>query len=301
MKVDLSAFEHAVEQEGLAVQGLQVYREEELIGNWMPEPEERRNLYSGTKSFTSTAVGFAVQEGLLSLEDRVVDRFPDDLPDHVSAGLKQMTLRNLITMSMGMEKPLLMSDTRYQLKAKNWAKFVLEQPVVHTPGSVFLYSNAAPHLLGILVQRLTGKSLGEYLKPRFFDPLHMDVPEFEKDPLGYDFGAGGMKATISEYSKLGLFYLQRGFWHGRQLLPETWIAAATSPQIPTGEGDDEVGRHYGYQFWIMPDGMYRAAGKYGQFCVVVPRKRAVVTVVSMQTENEDRILRLLLRTILPQL
>ena len=180
-QLDISAFETAVARENLAVRGLRVYRDGALIASYQPQPEERQNQYSGTKSFTSTACAFAIQEGLFTLDDYVLDHFRQDAPEAVSENLKQMRLRHLITMSMGFESPMLMGAQRPKMTEKDWVKYVLRAPVIHKPGTVFQYNNAGPYLLGILIQRKTGMSLVDYLMPRLFEPLGIPRPQDEKD------------------------------------------------------------------------------------------------------------------------
>lgn len=300
-QLDISAFETAVAQENLAVRGLRVYRDGALIASYQPQPEERQNQYSCTKSFTSTACAFAIQEGLFTLEDYVLDHFRQDAPEAVSENLKQMQLRHLITMSMGFESPMLMGAQRPKMTEKDWVKYVLRAPVIHKPGTVFQYNNAGPYLLGILIQRKTGMSLVDYLMPRLFEPLGIPRPQDEKDPLGNTFGAGGLQLNVSELAKLGLLYLQKGQWQGRQLIPASWVEEASRSFIISDQGDSEIGTDYGYLFWIMPEGMFRADGKYGQYCIVVPKKNAVIAINSMQIEDEKKVLRAAVKTLLPLL
>lgn len=300
-QLDISAFETTVAQENLAVRGLRVYRDGALIASYQPQPEERQNQYSGTKSFTSTACAFAIQEGLFTLDDSVLDHFRQDAPEAVSENLKQMRLRHLITMSMGFESPMLMGAQRPKMTEKDWVKYVLRAPVIHKPGTVFQYNNAGPYLLGILIQRKTGMSLVDYLMPRLFEPLGIPRPQDEKDPLGNTFGAGGLQLNVSELAKLGLLYLQKGQWQGRQLIPASWVEEASRSFIISDQGDGEIGTDYGYLFWIMPDGMFRADGKYGQYCIVVPKKNAVIAINSMQIEDEKKVLRAAVKTLLPLL
>lgn len=300
-QIDLSAFEAAVAAENLAVRGMRVYQDGKLIASYQPKPEQRQNQYSVTKSFTSTACAFAVQEGLFAIDDFVLDHFAADAPEVPGENLKKMKLRHLITMSMGFESPMLMGAMRPKMAEKDWVKFVLNAPVVQEPGTVFQYNNAGPYLLGILIQRKAGMSLVDYLMPRLFEPLGIPRPEYEKDPLGNTFGAGGLQLNVSELSKLGLLYLQKGRWSGEQLIPATWVEEATRSHIVSDEGDGEIGTDYGFLFWMMPDGMYRADGKYGQYCVVVPKKNAVVAINSMQLQDEKKVLRAAVRTVLPLL
>ena len=300
-QLDISAFETTVAQENLAVRGLRVYRDRALIASYQPQPEERQNQYSCTKSFTSTACAFAIQEGLFTLDDYVLDHFRQDAPEAVSENLKQMQLRHLITMSMGFESPMLMGAQRPKITEKDWVKYVLRAPVIHKPGTVFQYNNAGPYLLGILIQRITGMSLVDYLMPRLFEPLGIPRPQDEKDPLGNTFGAGGLQLNVSELAKLGLLYLQKGQWQGRQLIPASWVEEASRSFIISDQGDGEIGTDYGYLFWIMPEGMFRADGKYGQYCIVVPKKNAVIAINSMQIEDEKKVLRAAVKTLLPLL
>ncbi len=297
-KIDLSQF--IKDTAKLAVNGVVIYQDGIETEHYQPVPEKRQNQYSITKSFTSTAVAFAVKEGLFSLEDYVLDHFHQDAPKDISKNLKKMKLIHLITMSMGFESPMLMGAMRPDMKERDWVKFVLGAQVMHQPGTVFQYNNAGPYLLGVLIQRKSGCDLIEYLTPRLFDPLGIEVPECEKDPMGNTFGAGGMILSVSELAKLGVLYLQNGQWNGKQLINSSWFESASTAYIEA-DGDDEIGKHYGYLFWIMNDGMYRADGKYGQYCIIIPGKKAVVAVNAMQIENEKDVLRAVLRDIIPLL
>ena len=300
-KLDISDFEKVVECDKLAVRGLRIFQDNELVASWQPVPLERQNQYSGTKSFTSTACAFAVEEGLFSLEDSVLEHFSADAPEHPSENLQRMQMKHLITMSMGFKDPMLMGAQRPQMKEKDWVKYVLSAPVVHEPGTVFQYNNAGPYLLGMLVQRKSGMSLVDYLMPRLFEPLGIDRPEDEKDPLGNTFGAGGLMLNVDEFAKLGLLYLNEGKYNGKQLISPSWVRSASAPHIQADQGDNEIGQHYGYLFWTMPNQAYRADGKYGQYCIVLPRQKSVIAVNSMQIENEKAVLRAVVRHIIPLL
>ena len=214
----------------LGVLGVKITQYDRLIAEWYSEPDIRRNIYSATKSFTSCAVGFAVQEGLLSLDEKLTDAFPADLPDIISDNLAKATVRDLLTMSLGEEKPQLMAEQRVTCQEDNWIKMSLAFPLTHEPGTHFLYSNVGPYLAGILVQRRAGCDLASYLTPRLFSHLGIRKPTWETDPLGYSFGAGGLFLSLSELHKFGLFYLNRGKWNGRQLLSTAWIDESTSQQ-----------------------------------------------------------------------
>ena len=229
----------------LGVLGVVVTQDGEETAKYLWDEECRRNVYSASKSFTSCAVGFAVQEGLISLDEKLVDAFADDLPEEVSENLAKATVKDLLTMCLGQEKGGLMGGQRPQYKEEDWVKMSLAIPFVYEPGTHFVYNNVGPYLAGILVQRRSGcRDLVDYLMPRLFRPLGIRRPTWECDPMGLSFGAGGLFLTLSELHKLGLLYLQKGCWNGRQLLPEEWIMESTKKQVENNL--DSYG--YGYLF-----------------------------------------------------
>ncbi|MFQ7513331.1 MAG: serine hydrolase domain-containing protein, partial [Lachnospiraceae bacterium] len=213
--IDISSFVEKAKT--LGVLGVKVTQHNELKAEWLSEGECRRNIYSATKSFTSCAMGFAVQEGLISLDEKLTDAFADDIPENPDENLKKATVRDLLTMCLGQESGHLMGEQRPLYKEDDWVKMVLSIPFVYEPGTHFVYNNVGPYLAGILVQRRSGTDLVSYLMPRLFKHLEIKRPTWEIDPLGNTFGAGGLFLTLSELHKFGLFYLNKGKWNGKQL------------------------------------------------------------------------------------
>jgi CubicO group peptidase (beta-lactamase class C family) len=248
-------------------------------GWWSPyTPDQPHMLFSLSKSFTSTAVGLAVGEGLLSIDDLVLEFFPDDQPEEVNEHLAAMRVRDLLSMSTGH-----VEDTTGPLHQGdgNWAKTFLSQPVQFKPGTHFLYNSGATYMLSAIVRRLTGMNLLEYLQPRLFKPLGIENPTWQNCPRGINVGGWGLKIKTEDIANFGQLYLQKGIWHGQRLLPEAWIAAATARQVSNGsnpESDWEQG--YGYQFWRCRHNAYRGDGAFGQFCVVMPDQDAVLAITS---------------------
>ncbi|MCD8021059.1 MAG: beta-lactamase family protein [Clostridiales bacterium] len=267
--INISNFEEHTQ--GLAVLGLKVTQNDEELVYKLWDEECRRNVYSATKSFTSCAVGFAVQEGLLSLDEKLVDVFHEDIPANPSSNLKKATVRDLLTMYLGQEKAALMGAQRPFYQEDDWVKLALRIPFVYEPGTKFVYNNVGPYLAGILVQRRAGCDLVSYLIPRLFCKLGIKRPTWEVDPLGNSFGAGGLFLTLSELHKFGLFYLQKGKWNGEQILNSAWIEESTRQQQDAP---------YGYLFWRGNYNSFRADGKYSQLSIVLPEKCAVVSVVA---------------------
>lgn len=257
----------------IGVLGVKVSQGGEVLAHKSWDDPCRRNIYSATKSVTSCAVGFARQEGLLSLEERLVDAFPQDLPEHISENLEKATVRDLLTMSLGQEKGYLMGADRPLYPERDWVKLALSLPFVDAPGAKFVYNNVGPYLAGVLVQRRSGCDLVSYLTPRLFDHLGITRPTWEVDPVGYTFGAGGLFWTLSELHSFGQFYLQKGSWQGKQLLDPAWVEESSKKQVDNGAFG------YGYLFWRGQQNTYRADGKYGQLSIVCPDKNAVISVV----------------------
>lgn len=259
--------------EPLGALGVKVTQRGELAASWLLEDECRRNVYSAAKSYTSCAVGFAIQEGLLSLDEKLVDAFPNELPKTVSDKLAKAAVRDLLTMCLGQEQGGLMGAQRPLYEEKDWVKLSLEAPFAYEPGTQFVYNNVGPYLAGILVQRRAGCDLVSYLMPRLFEPMGIgNRPTWETDPMGNTFGAGGLLLTLSELHKFGLFCLRKGEWNGRQLLSKEWIEECAKCQA---QGED-----YGYLFWRGEYNSFRADGKYCQLSIILPDQDAVVTVVS---------------------
>lgn len=275
----------------LNVLGIRVTQDNELIAQWQSDYECRRNVYSAAKSFTSCAVGFAVQEGLLTLDEKLTDAFPKDLPEHIDENLRRATVKDLLTMCLGQEHSALMGDQRPLYEEDDWVKMSLAIPFAYEPGTRFVYNNVGPYLAGILVQRRSGCDLVSYLTPRLFSHLGIKRPTWETDPLGNTFGAGGLFLTLTELHKFGLFYLNKGKWNGKQLLNENWIAESTKRQ---------ANAPYGYLFWIGEYNSYRADGKYSQLSIVLPDRNAVVSVVA-ECRKGDELMRTLYDDVIAQL
>ncbi|MBM3882726.1 MAG: serine hydrolase [Verrucomicrobia bacterium] len=268
----------ALDEQIDGLHSLMVVRHGRVIaeGWWTPYAADQNHvLYSLSKSFTSTAVGFAVAEGKLSLDDEVVRFFPEDTPTNASSQLKAMRVRDLLIMSTGHqdEPPL----TPEAMSAQSF----LAHPVRHLPGTHFKYNTPATFMQSAIVQRVTGQTALEYLRPRLFAPLGIEHPAWETNFQGISLGGYGLRVRTEDIAKFGQLYLQRGRWEGQQLLPADWIALATSKQTSNGSNpQSDWNQGYGFQFWRSRHNAYRGDGAFGQFCVVLPNQDAVVAITS---------------------
>lgn len=249
-------------------------------GWWAPYGADQPHvMFSLSKSFTSTAVGFAVAEGKLNIFTPVIDFFPGEAPVDPSQNLKSMRIRDLLTMSTGHEASAIDNFPFYA--REDLVRRFLALPVSHKPGTLFVYNTPASYMLSAIVQKVTGQTVLDYLRPRLFEPLGITDATWEKSSQGINMGGFGLKIRTEDIARFGQLYLQKGMWQGRQLLPASWVEEATARQMsngsdPTGNWD----QGYGFQFWRCPHGVYRGDGAFGQFCIVMDKYDAVLAITS---------------------
>ncbi len=275
-------FIHAAEaQQPNALHSLIVARHGKIVaeGWWHPyNPDAPHLLYSLSKSFTSSAIGMAVEEGLISLDDPVVSFFPDKTPENLSDNLKAMRIRDLLRMTTGHASDSYGSMQRH---ADGWTAGFLSLPVEHKPGTIFIYNTGATYMLAAILQKVTGQTLVEFLQPRLFDPLGIKRPYWQKDPEGIEVGGTGLYITTHDIAKFGQMYLQKGKWNEQQIVPESWVEMATSLQASNGSNpESDWDQGYGFQFWMCRHGLYRGDGAFGQYCIVMPEQDAVIAITS---------------------
>jgi CubicO group peptidase (beta-lactamase class C family) len=263
-------------------------------GWWKPEAADKPHvMHSLSKSFTSTAVGLAVADGKLSVDDPVLKFFPEDAPAEPSDKLKAMRVRDLLTMSTGHE-----TEAKYSTNAP-WVQTFLAHPVPHKPGAHFLYNTPGSYMLSAIVQKATGQTVLDYLRPRLFEPLGIENPEWGSSPQGITFGGWGLKIRTEDIAKFGQLYLQKGRWNGKQLVPASWVEQATSKQVSNGsDPSKDWDQGYGFQFWRCRHGAFRGDGANGQFCLVLPEQDAVVAITA-ETHDMQRELNVVWDKLLP--
>ncbi len=275
---EVRAFVEAVDKGVDTMHSFMLVRHGHVVaeGWWKPETaEEPHVLYSLSKSFTSTAVGLAAAEGKVSVDDPVLKYFPDEAPGDRSKNLQAMRVRDLLTMSTGHQtEPKLTAETP-------WVQTFLSHPVEHKPGAHFLYNSAGTYMCSAIVQKVTGETVLDYLRPRLFAPLGIEGAEWSMSPQGISAGGWGLVLKTEDIAKFGQLYLQRGQWNGKQLLPAAWVEQATARQVSNGSDPSrDWDQGYGFQFWRCRHGAYRGDGAFGQFCLVMPEQDAVVAITA---------------------
>ena len=267
---------------------------------WLSEgaPDKLHILNSVSKTFTATAVGFAIAEGKLSLSDKLVDIFPDKLPAEVSDNLKKVEVRHLLTMSAGHDTE---PSRRSMPEGADWVEAFLAHPFVHEPGTFFWYNSMGTYMLSAIVQKVTGEKVIDYLTPRLFEPLAIEGATWQESPQGINTGGWGLYLKTEDLAKMGQLILQGGKWNGQQLISSEWIAEATTKHIdcrPAGMRPEQITfkaedsdwlQGYCYQMWRCRHGAVRADGANGQYIIVMPEQNAVIAMTANISDMQGEI------------
>ncbi|UCF20344.1 MAG: serine hydrolase [Gemmatimonadota bacterium] len=247
-------------------------------------------LQSVTKSITSALIGIAIQQGALEGTDVPMLSFFEDYDlSRADERMRRITLDDLLTMRAGIEwhetdRPVDSTNTTIQLEASDdWVQFTLDQPMIHEPGTVWVYNSGASHLLSAIIKKTTGSYIDEYAEQHLFGPLGIDEYHWKKTPKGYPDTEGGLYLETEDLAKIGYLYLNDGVWDGRRILPEGWVAASTARRVDDVAPDnDTLNWGYGYQWWRLDtDGVevWAGLGYGGQYLLVIP-ERGLIGVVN---------------------
>jgi hypothetical protein len=205
-------------------------------------------------------------------------------------------VRDLLRMATGHQtEPALRSSNAMPV----WTKTFLAHPVPNKPGTHFLYNTAGTYMQSAIVQKATGMTVLDYLRPRLFEPLGIESPTWGTSPQGVSLGGYGLNVHTEDIARFGQIYLQEGEWHGKQLIPAAWIREATSLQTSNGSNpQSDWDQGYGYQFWRCRHNIYRGDGAFGQYCIVMPDQDAVLAITS-GTKDMQNILNMVWDHLLP--
>jgi hypothetical protein len=279
----LIRFLERIEQFKLQVNSFMLLQDGATTAQFWRTPYHRdcpQLIFSLSKSFTSIAAGIAWDQGLLDLTDPVISFFPDKVPSHISPNLARMTVHHLLSMNAGHDGNKYGAVTKEQ----DWVKAFLAQEVEHQPGTHYRYSTPATYMISAIIERVTGRTMVDFLQPTLFVPLGIPKPSWETCPLGTTAGGMGLSLTTESVAKFGLMLLNKGKHEGRTIVSEKYVALATTEQsdnraeakpnrIDTAQG-------YGYQFHMGRQECYRGGGAFGQLCLVAPQQRIVIAATS---------------------
>ncbi len=292
----------AVGDSGQELHSIMVLQDGKVLAEKYFTPDTAHVMHSVSKSFTAAAVGFAVSEGLLSLDTRIVDIFPEFAPEHISDTLARMSVRHLLTMNSGHG-----TDPSGSIRnsGKPWVQAFLETPLDYEPGTCFCYNSLATYVLSAAVQKLSGERIVDYLEPRLWKPLGIEKPRWDESPEGVNAGGWGLYLHPEDMARMGLCLLGGGRFAGRQVMPADWVEQMTAyhvPSVPAGINQYQLDRRpdlsketndnmqgYGYQIWRCRFGTYRASGAYGQFIIVLPERNAVIVTTANIRESQKEL------------
>ncbi|MFY9153577.1 MAG: serine hydrolase [Prolixibacteraceae bacterium] len=285
-------FINAADTSGLENHSFMMLRHGKVIaeGWWKPYgPEYKHIMFSASKTFTATAVGLAVSENRLKVTDKIISFFPYSLPDSISDYMKEMTVKDLLTMSAGQDP-----EPSAWGAGGDWMTTFISTEPKFKPGSVFKYNNMATFMLSAIVQQVTGETVFDYLLPRIFKPLGIRGIDWDLNPQGITMGMIGLRLRTEDLAKFGQLLLNGGVWNGKQLIPKEWVKEATAFHIknsgPEGENsksDWEQG--YAYQMWRGKNNTVRLDGMAGQFVVIIPDKDAIVVFTANNTNTQKQL------------
>jgi len=312
---EAAAFVEELVAAGLELHSFLIAREDAIVfeRHWWPaRPGLLHTLHSATKSLVGTAVGLAVDEGALDLDDRVVDRLASHLSGAEPDGLERVTVRDLLTMRGGNASGI--SGATSRREEGSLVRLFLAEPIAHEPGSRFVYSSATSHLLSAVVQESTGRTTEQYLAEKLFAPLGIRSWRWDTDPDGVSTGGNGLRLAPEDLARFALAHANGGVWRGERILPAHWVADAGRRHVArahagTWDGQRLVGGAaadtedgYGYQFWVHEGGSYSAQGVFGQTALIDPVSRVVVVTTGALTESQhDALLAALNTALLPLL
>lgn len=268
----IEAFLDDVEAAGLELHSFMIHRGGKVVvdGWWWPyRPDEPRIMHSLAKSFAACAIGLALEEGHFKLTDKVVSFFPDHVAEDPDPKLAAMTVEDLLTMRTGQGEET--SGSIWRGIGTSWISEFFKIPIVHQPGTTYVYTSAASYMLGAILFRTTGETFHSYLKPRLFEPLGIENAHWDIGPDGFNPGGNGLFCKPADALKLGILHAQGGVWEGKRILPEAWVAAATRPK-----GD----ANYGYHWVATPQGDFRALGVFVQMAQVFPKQGATLAIMA---------------------
>ncbi|MCQ5129530.1 beta-lactamase family protein [Butyricicoccus faecihominis] len=274
----VTAFLDGLAENKLRVHSFQLLRHDKVFAQGAYTPyslSENHMFFSMSKSFTSVAVGFAAQEGLLSVNDPVLGFFPEEAPPHPGEKLRALAIRDLLTMRSGQ-----VAEQIEILKGAEWVRQFLANAPVKQPGTHLAYNSVGTYVLSAIVQQATGRTIFEYLQPRLFEPLGLSGGlRWETSPEGISAGGFGISGLTEDIARFCTFVLRRGAWRGKQLLNAAWFDAASAPQADNAAASPlpDWQQGYGYQFWLcQPAGVFRGDGAFGQLGIVLPEQDMVL-------------------------
>lgn len=279
------------EEKGFYILNAQARRGGEIVDDWTRfEAKPRFETYSIAKTFAGVGVGIALEEGLITMDEKISDTFKEESYDVTNENALAITVRDLLTMTAGLSETMMWRDGYERKHVKDWVRFFYTNGKFdNKPGTTFLYNNACPYMLGALIQKKTGQNLRDYLRYRLFEPIGIHNVEWGSCPMGRTIAANGLSLNADELGQFGQLLANGGIYNGKRIVSEKYVKDMMTSYSVTGEYipcEPPVNAGYGYQTWI--DGVNHGVymwGIFGQYCIVLPEKNAVITVISLDKND----------------
>ncbi len=268
-------FLERIDAERINMHGFLLVRRNQIAaeGYWAPWSATRKHrMYSISKSFVALAVGLLIDEGRLTLHDRVANYFPDKVPATLHPWLATSTVHDLLTMATAH------SSTSYTRDDPDWVWTFFNRPPSHPPGTLFAYDTAATVVLTAIVEHLAQMPFLDYMRPRFLNRIGFSADAWcIRTPEGGSWGGSGVICTLRDLAKVALTCMNGGRWGDEQLLPAAYLRAATAKQI-----DNAIrGNHgYGYQIWRERENGFSFRGMGSQFAICLPDRDFLFTCIA---------------------
>ena len=279
----LDRFFESMEENRIEVHTMQIYRGERQLLRLAQKPyscTDSREVYSLSKMFTSTVVGIAVGQGLLRVQDRLVDIFGRE---GASEKMSHITVRHLLSMNTGHDRCVIPE----MIVAEDSAEAFFGVEPMYEPGTHFTYNTGASCMLVSVIEKVTGRDFFQYACENLFYPMEMTDISWRRCADGRCVGGAGLHVSSDDIVKLGKMYLSGGIYKGRRILSEAWIREASSRVSDnSGNGTPDWCSGYGYQLWINSRGGYRGDGAYGQLLVILPERELFVAVQALVSDMQ---------------
>jgi CubicO group peptidase (beta-lactamase class C family) len=284
----------AIDEQNLNIDGVVVVHNSYIVTEKYYPPYKQdtlHDMYSITKSVVSALIGIAIQQGYInSVDDLVLDFFPERTFENDDALKRSITLEHLLTMSSGLE-----GDDHAMVSSRDCVQAVLDQPMTIEPGTEFNYNSGNAHVLSAIIQKTSGLNTRDFAQQVLFDPLGISDLTWQMDINDIPNGGWGMAMKPRDMAKLGYLYLNQGVWDGRQIVPAGWIKATMERHIQVPDPLEPWDLYLGYLWWLHEDGPYAAHGMKGQFIYVIPESDLVVVFTSNIPDAEFAQPQLLIR------
>lgn len=290
-------FKSTVLNNNLGVYGIHVYQNGITVAEYRFQSNDRVNLFSGSKTFVAIGIGIAIDEGLVKVDDYILNLFPE-YKSIATTGSELIQLENLLMMTSGH------NNEEFSFNNKIDRAELFFSTKIHTkPGKSFFYEDLCSYVLGRVVEKVSGVTLLKYLIPRLFKKLDIENPQWLTCQLGHTLGSTGLFLRTEEYSRIGILMLNNGVYNNQRVVSSDFILKMKTKNIDTSNKVDSESKN-GYGYHILKNSIpnsYRADGMYGQICAVFENYNAVVTYTGHNEQSGKDALRAVYKDVLPLL